>query len=101
MAEALSQYTTKTLEFFKKIVKGSPNFVQAAWDRRIANREVRKRQLEMLKQEQANKPKCPICGSTSISKISTLNRAVSVSLLGLASSKIGKTQKCNKCGSTW
>lgn len=74
-------------EIFKKIVKGSPNFDQAAWDRRIANREVRKRQLEMLKQEQANKPKCPICGSTSISKISTLNRAVSVGVFGLASSK--------------
>lgn len=29
------------------------------------------------------------------------NRAVSVGMFGLASSKIGKTHKCNDCGSTW
>lgn len=49
----------------------------------------------------ANQPKCPYCGSTNISKIGVVSRAVSVGLLGLASSKIGKTHKCNKCGSTW
>lgn len=42
---------------------------------------------------------CPYCGSTNISKIGTLNRAVSVGLLGLASSKIGKQWHCNNCGS--
>lgn len=88
-------------DFIGNVIKTSPNFDQAAWDRRIANQEARDRQMEMLKQEQANQPKCPICGSTDISKISTLNRAVSVGVLGLASSKIGKTHKCNKCGSTW
>lgn len=45
--------------------------------------------------------KCPSCGSTNISKISTLNRAFSVRLFGLASSKIGKTHKCNSCGNMW
>lgn len=49
----------------------------------------------------ANKPKCPTCQSTNISKIGTVNRMFSVGLFGLASSKIGKTHKCNKCGSTW
>lgn len=48
-----------------------------------------------------NQLKCPHCGSTNISKIGVVNRAVSVGLLGLASDKIGKTHKCNKCGSTW
>ena len=46
-------------------------------------------------------PKCPTCQSTNISKIGTLNRMVSVGLFGLASGKIGKTHKCNDCGSTW
>ena len=46
-------------------------------------------------------PKCPSCGSTNTSKIGTLNRMVSTSLFGLASSKIGKTHKCNNCGTTW
>ena len=48
-----------------------------------------------------NQPKCPTCQSTNISKIGTLNRMASVGLFGLASSKIGKTHKCNSCGSTW
>lgn len=46
-------------------------------------------------------PKCPTCGSTNIKKISTANRMVSTGLFGLASSKIGKTHKCNNCGYTW
>lgn len=45
--------------------------------------------------------KCPSCSSTNVSKISTLNRMVSTGLFGLASSKIGKTHKCNNCGTTW
>ena len=46
-------------------------------------------------------PKCPTCGSSNISKIGTINRMVSTGLFGLASSKIGKTHKCNNCGTTW
>ena len=44
---------------------------------------------------------CPTCQSTNISKIGTINRMVSTGLFGLASSKIGKTHKCNNCGTTW
>lgn len=44
---------------------------------------------------------CPYCHSTNVTKIGTVNRAVSVGMFGLASSKIGKTHKCNDCGSTW
>ena len=46
-------------------------------------------------------PACPSCGSSNISKIGIVGRAVSVGLFGLASSKIGKTHKCNNCGTTW
>lgn len=44
---------------------------------------------------------CPYCNSSNVTKIGTVNRAVSVGMFGLASSKIGKTHKCNDCGSTW
>ena len=45
--------------------------------------------------------KCPSCNSTNVSKIGTINRAMSIGLFGLASSKIGKTHKCNNCGTMW
>lgn len=49
-----------------------------------------------------NKPvECPYCHSMNTSKIGTVNRAISVGMFGLASSKIGKTHKCNDCGSSW
>lgn len=52
-------------------------------------------------EEQSRTPKCPSCGSSNISKIGVMGRAVSFSLVGFASSKIGKTHKCNNCGTTW
>ena len=48
-----------------------------------------------------NVAKCPSCGSTNISKIGTVSRMISTGIFGLASSKIGKTHKCNNCGTTW
>lgn len=51
--------------------------------------------------EQANAPHCPTCGSTDMKKIDALDRAISVSFLGLASGKIGKSFKCNHCGYMW
>lgn len=51
--------------------------------------------------QQGNMPKCPVCGSTNVSKISTLNRGVSVATVGLASSKIGKQYECRSCKHKW
>lgn len=42
---------------------------------------------------------CPYCHSTDTEKISTMSRAVSVSLVGAASGKIGKQWHCKQCGS--
>ncbi len=52
---------------------------------------------------EAFKPKCPMCGSTNISKISTLSRASSVIGFGILSKKIGKQWQCNnpKCKHMW
>lgn len=51
--------------------------------------------------QQSNKPKCPTCGSTNVKHISTLNRAVSIGVFGLFSSKIGKNYECLHCKAKW
>lgn len=46
------------------------------------------------------KPKCPICGSDRLSKISTLKKAGKIGLFGIfGAGDIGKTWKCDSCGS--
>ena len=47
---------------------------------------------------QPNVPHCPTCGSTNVQKISGMKRWLSVGLFGLASSDVGKTMVCKKCG---
>lgn len=49
--------------------------------------------------EMRNKVRCPYCQSVNVSKISTLGRAASVGVFGLASKKIGKQWHCNHCKS--
>lgn len=44
---------------------------------------------------------CPVCHSVNVKRISTTNRVISVSAVGLASSKIGKQYKCNDCSHMW
>lgn len=55
----------------------------------------------MAKMDEAKHPHvpCPYCKSTNTEKISTLNRAVSISIVGAASSKLGKQWHCNNCKS--
>lgn len=48
-----------------------------------------------------NVPKCPICGSTDLKKLSALDRSASAFVWGLGSNKIGKTYECRKCKSTF
>lgn len=44
-------------------------------------------------------PKCPICGSSRLTKISAVTKAAKVSAFGiLGAGDIGKTYKCNNCG---
>lgn len=88
-------------EFIEKVLKAEPNFDQTAYDERIEYVKTCNRQYEMLKQEQANQPKCPTCGSTNVQKITGLERGISVATLGLFSKKINKSFKCNHCGYTW
>ena len=77
-------------------LKESPDFDEQAYQKRINWVPV-----EYGTSKLNNIPKCPNCGSNNISKIGTVGRSVSVGIFGLASSKIGKTHKCNHCGTTW
>lgn len=47
-----------------------------------------------------NVPKCPTCGSPDLSKISTVKKAAKIGMFGIfGAGDIGKTWKCNNCGS--
>lgn len=48
-----------------------------------------------------NIPHCPTCGSINIKHITTLNRAISIGMLGILSGKIGKTYECLNCKAKW
>lgn len=92
-------------QFIEEYIKASPEFDQELFEQKASIRHKRYVEYEKMRdfseQKLYNVPRCPTCGSTNISKIGTLGRALSVSFFGLASNKIGKTHKCNNCGTTW
>lgn len=50
--------------------------------------------------QQQNIPKCPICQSTNLSKITNTRKAGKIALFGIfGAGDLGKTWKCNNCGS--
>lgn len=69
-------------------------------DRKAYQRQVIQRE-EFHKIMEDAKPKCPHCKSTNIERISTIDRALSVGTVGLASNKIGKQYKCKNCKQMW
>ena len=95
-------------QFINEYIKSSSEFDQYLFDHRDEDLYNRRRENEAkmthgksILEEKSRIPKCPSCGSSNISKIGLLNRAVSFELVGFASSKIGKTHKCKNCGTTW
>lgn len=62
-------------------------------------RETSKKNTE--KDAADNVPRCPICGSKKIQKISAMNRTVSIAILGAFSTKINKQWHCECCGSNF
>lgn len=104
----LGHNNPKAEKLREELVKTSPEFDQYLFDHRdeILAKQSAELNAKMaigktIMEEQSRVPKCPSCGSTNISKIGVVNRVVSTHFLGLGSSKIGKTHKCNNCGTTW
>ena len=58
-------------------------------------------QQESIKPQKQNVPKCPTCGSTKLSKVSTMSKAGSVIMWGLFSQKVKKTWHCDNCKYEW
>lgn len=54
----------------------------------------------LSQQLSSNIPKCPICQSTNIRKMSGVEKGASIWAFGLYSNKINKTFKCQNCGMT-
>lgn len=88
----------KTMNFPSIMEYISTTAQKYAFMRRISEQ----RNSDNMPQE-INIPKCPMCGSTNISKISTMSRATSIIGFGILSKKIGKQWQCNnpKCKHLW
>lgn len=95
-------------QFIDEYIKDSSEFDQYLFEHReeiltkkSAEFDAKMAHGKSILEEQSRVPKCPSCGSSNVSKIGVINRAVSFKLVGFASSKIGKTHKCNNCGTMW
>ena len=95
-------------QFIDEYIKSSPEFDQYLFEHRDEDLFNRRRENKAkmdhgkaILEESRRVAKCPSCGSSNVAKVGLVNRAVSFKLVGFASSKIGKTHKCNNCGTTW
>ena len=91
-----------------------PNYIKRVNDYELAKSDFEEYQKQVIKEQddaakraelerirQMNAPKCPHCNSTNIERITTVDRAVSIGMTGLASGKIGKQYKCKSCKHMW
>lgn len=90
------------------VIKRQNDMALIASDFREFERQIQKRSRANAKYQSAVEAvmnsipqKCPICGSTETERISENNRAFSVAVFGLASSKIGKQYECKTCKHKW
>ena len=94
-------------QFINECIKCSPEFDQYLFDHRGGDmkklreqREAELDQLEAFMEEKNRVPRCPICQSTNLSRLSSLGKALKVGIFGLyGADDFGKTYKCNHCGS--
>ena len=104
-------------QFIEECIKSSPEFDEELFNKRDKIKAENDRRYEesmaigkailqgadpdiAFKTGGKNIPKCPICGSVSLSKISNVGKAASVGLFGIfGAGDLGKTWKCNNCGS--
>lgn len=86
---------------FEKYIRNNPMYSKEA----VKLREEQEHQNRMnlpssYKPKEKNVPKCPICGSKNLSKITTAHKAGKIALFGIfGMGDNGKTWKCKNCGS--
>lgn len=66
----------------------------------VEEQETRVKRAEKERRERKI-PRCPHCNSSEFERITTVDRMLSVGMVGLASGKIGKQYKCSKCNHMW
>lgn len=74
------------------------DYKRLGMDANRANFQKEVERREKLQKEQ-NTIKYPNCQSTDVQKLSTASKVIGVGLLDLVSKTVGKTWKCNNCGS--
>lgn len=86
---------------FEKYIKDNPMYSEeAVKDREEKESRERLNLPSSYKTKQQNIPKCPICQSTNLSKITNTRKAGKIALFGIfGAGDLGKTWKCNNCGS--
>ena len=85
----------KRKDYLKKVYKEQKEILQKRI-RKSEESRINEYQQKYLAEHNIH---CPYCNSTNVTKIGTVNRAVSVGMFGLASKKLGKQWHCNNCGS--
>ena len=84
---------------FEKYIKNSPLYSEESVKDR-EEKDGRERLNLPSSYKPKNTPKCPICQSTNLSKITTVQKAGKIALFGIfGMGDNGKTWKCNNCGS--
>lgn len=82
-------------------LKNSSEMVAKAKERQNFRKDVEEAiKRENMRSQQQNIPHCPICGSAKLSKISGVKKAMKIGLFGIfGAGDLGKTWKCENCGS--
>ena len=90
-------------KIFIKCPKCNQQLIKLSTENKQLDKQVNeiRKEIQEHQEKQSNIPKCPTCGSTNVKHISTLNRAVSIGVFGLFSSKIGKNYECLHCKAKW
>ena len=90
-------------KIFIKCPKCNQQLIKLSTENKQLDKQVNeiRKEIQEHQEKQSNIPKCPTCSSTNVKHISTLNRAVSIGVFGLFSSKIGKNYECLDCKAKW
>ena len=96
----------KRSEFIKEVIENGAEYdAELAGQRdEILRQQQQKHEqdvAEKVEQYKATQPvhRCPVCGSTNLSAISTVGKVVKISLLGVwGAGDLGKRRHCNSCG---